>query len=65
MSQPTSKRRRGFAAMDPKRQREIASMGGVSAHRLGRAHQFTHEEAVAAAKKGATARARKSAGLAA
>jgi general stress protein YciG len=26
----TSKSRRGFASMDPKRQREIARMGGVS-----------------------------------
>lgn len=45
------KKRRGFAAMDPQRQREIASLGGQTAHREGRAHRFTTEEARAAGKK--------------
>jgi general stress protein YciG len=39
---------RGFAAMDRQRQREIASQGGKAAHRSGRAHQFTTQEARAA-----------------
>ena len=39
---------RGFAAMDRQRQREIASQGGKAAHRSGKAHQFTAEEARAA-----------------
>jgi general stress protein YciG len=43
--------RRGFAAMDQKRQREIAAMGGRSAHASGHAHEFTTEEARAAGKK--------------
>jgi general stress protein YciG len=43
--------RRGFAAMDQQRQREIASMGGKSAHASGHAHEFTSEEARAAGKK--------------
>jgi general stress protein YciG len=43
--------RRGFAAMDRQRQREIASMGGRSAHASGHAHEFTSEEARAAGKK--------------
>jgi general stress protein YciG len=43
--------RRGFAAMDRQRQREIASMGGRSAHASGHAHEFTTEEARAAGKK--------------
>jgi len=43
--------RRGFAAMDRQRQREIASMGGKSAHASGHAHEFTPEEARAAGKK--------------
>lgn len=42
---------RGFAAMDPKRQREIASLGGRAAHQSGHAHEFTSEEARAAGKK--------------
>jgi len=43
--------KRGFAAMDRQRQREIASMGGRSAHASGHAHEFTTEEARAAGKK--------------
>ena len=38
--------------MDPKKQREIASKGGKMAHKLGRAHKFTSEEARIAGKKG-------------
>ena len=50
---PTSPKRslRGFAAMDPQRQREIASLGGRAAHQSGHAHEFTSEEARAAGKK--------------
>ncbi|MGZ3182029.1 MAG: KGG domain-containing protein [Telluria sp.] len=36
---------RGFASMDPDRQREIASEGGKAAHASGNAHEFTSEEA--------------------
>ena len=36
---------RGFASMDPERQREIASEGGKAAHEKGTAHEFTSEEA--------------------
>ena len=42
---------RGFAAMDPQRQREIASLGGRAAHQRGHAHEFTSEEARAAGRK--------------
>jgi len=42
---------RGFASMDPKRQREIASEGGQAAHQSGHAHEFTPEEAREAGKK--------------
>lgn len=50
---PTSPKKslRGFAAMDPQRQREIASLGGRAAHQSGHAHEFTSEEARAAGKK--------------
>jgi general stress protein YciG len=47
----TSRSPRGFAAMNPERQREIASLGGRAAHKSGHAHQFTTEEARAAGKK--------------
>ena len=43
--------RRGFAAMDRQRQREIAAMGGRSAHASEHAHEFTTEKARAAGKK--------------
>jgi general stress protein YciG len=36
---------RGFAGMDPQKQREIASEGGRAAHASGNAHEFTSEEA--------------------
>lgn len=48
---------RGFAAMDPDRVREIASQGGKAAHRCGRAHEFTSEEAREAGRKGGQSRA--------
>lgn len=48
---------RGFAALSIERRREIARMGGRHAHKVGRAHQFTTEEARAAGRKGAASRA--------
>jgi len=36
---------RGFASMDPQKQRQIASEGGKAAHASGNAHEFTSEEA--------------------
>lgn len=36
---------RGFASMDPDKQRGIASEGGRAAHEKGTAHEFTSEEA--------------------
>jgi hypothetical protein len=36
---------RGFASMDPEKQREIAAEGGRAAHAAGTAHEFTSEEA--------------------
>ncbi|KKS91702.1 MAG: hypothetical protein UV67_C0022G0008 [Parcubacteria group bacterium GW2011_GWC1_43_12] len=47
--------RRGFASMDPNKQRRIASMGGRAAHAKGTAHEFTSEEARAAGRKGGKA----------
>lgn len=43
---------RGFAAMDERRRREVASLGGRTAHARGRAHRFTPEEARKAGQKG-------------
>jgi uncharacterized protein len=42
----------GFAAIDPERQREIASKGGKAAHAKGTAHTFSREEASKAGSKG-------------
>lgn len=44
-SQQSGTSNRGFASMDPERQREIASEGGRAAHEKGTAHEFTSEEA--------------------
>jgi general stress protein YciG len=38
-------RKRGFAAMSPEKQREIARKGGQAAHSKGTAHEFSSEEA--------------------
>lgn len=50
------KQRRGFAAMDPARVREIASLGGKRVHALGRGHRWTSEEARKAGKIGGMSR---------
>jgi uncharacterized protein len=44
--------RRGFAGMDKAKLSKIAQMGGIAAHKLGRAHEFSPEEAAAAGRKG-------------
>jgi general stress protein YciG len=54
-----AKKRRGFAAMSPEKQREIAAKGGKSAHVKGTAHEFTVEEARSAGVKGGRAAAQK------
>jgi general stress protein YciG len=45
-------RGRGFAGMDPERQRQISSQGGKAAHQKGTAHEFDSEEAREAGRKG-------------
>ena len=52
MEEVITKSRRGFAAMDPARQREIASRGGKIAHEKGKAHEFSVDEARGAGRKG-------------
>ena len=43
---------RGFASMNKAAVRKIASMGGKAAHAKRTAHEWTHEEAVVAGRKG-------------
>ena len=43
---------RGFGAMDPEKQREIARKGGRTAHAKGTAHEWTSDEARIAGRKG-------------
>lgn len=50
-----SKSDRGFASMDPAKQRAIASKGGKMAHAMGSAHQWDSEQARAAGRKGGQA----------
>ena len=47
--------RKGFASMDPSRQKLIASQGGKAAHAKGLAHEFTADEARDAGRKGGLA----------
>jgi len=49
------KSKRGFAALDPVVVRELARKGGIAAHRVGTAHEFSSEEARAAGRKGGLA----------
>lgn len=46
------KSRRGFASMDPEKQKEIASLGGKRSHMEGNGHEFTPAEARDAGRKG-------------
>ena len=57
--QERAKSRRGFAAMSPERQRQIASQGGRAAHEQGVAHEWSREEARQAGKKGGQASGQK------
>lgn len=50
-----AKEDRGFASMDPTKQREIASRGGKAAHTKGTAHEWTSDEAREAGRKGGIA----------
>jgi general stress protein YciG len=54
-SAPRPKQRRGFAAMDPAKQRTIASLGGKASHARGTGHEWTAEEAREAGRKGGRA----------
>lgn len=46
---------RGFAGMDPKKQREIASKGGRASHESGNANEFDSESGREAGRKGGQA----------
>ena len=59
------KSKRGFASMDPNRQREIASKGGRAAHAKGTAHEWSSDEARVAGQKGGIAVSRDRAHMAA
>ena len=50
-SQNRGTSKRGFASMDPEKQRQIASKGGKASHERGTAHEFTSEEASRAGRK--------------
>lgn len=54
-NQEKQNRKRGFAAMSPERQRQIAQQGGKAAHQQGVAHQWNRQEAKEAGKKGGLA----------
>ena len=51
-TEPKPKANRGFRIMDPAKQREIASKGGIESHRRGTGHQWSSEEARLAGRIG-------------
>jgi general stress protein YciG len=55
MTEERKGRGRGFASMDPSKQREIASKGGRAAHSQRTAHEWSSEEAREAGRKGGAA----------
>src|SRR5690349_20459733 len=57
--QAPPRKRRGFAAMDPRLVSELASRGGKAAQRAGTAHRFSSEEARVAGRKGGIATGQK------
>ena len=52
---PRKKARRGFAAMSPDKQKEIARKGGRASHEKGTGHEWTSESARTAGRKGGLA----------
>jgi general stress protein YciG len=54
-SESRGRSNRGFASMDPNKQKEIASKGGRAAHAKGTAHEFDSNEAREAGRKGGMA----------
>lgn len=47
-----AKSRRGFASMSQEKRASIAKQGGIAAHKQGKAHRYSHDEAVTAGRKG-------------
>jgi general stress protein YciG len=52
---PRKKQRRGFAAMDASKQKEIASKGGKASHAQGTGHEWNTSSAREAGRKGGLA----------
>lgn len=48
-------KKRGFAAMNPEKQKEIASKGGKASHAKGVGHEWSSEQARTAGRKGGLA----------
>jgi hypothetical protein len=62
MTQPTvTPRKRGFALLNAEQIRQVAALGGRTAHAAGHAHQFTREEARVAARRSVEVRTRRAA----
>jgi len=52
---PRKKQRRGFAAMDPSKRKEIAARGGRASHAKGTGHEWNSTAAKEAGRKGGLA----------
>lgn len=52
-------RLRGFALLTPAQRQKMASAGGTAAHKQGRGHQWSGDEARQAAKRSAAVRTEK------
>lgn len=52
MDNQQPKQKRGFALLSPERRKEISTLGGQVAHKLGVANKLTSKTAAIAGKKG-------------
>lgn len=39
-----AKQKKGFALWDKEKIKKVASLGGIMAHKIGKAHEYTSEE---------------------
>lgn len=44
--------KRGFGSMSKEKRQEIAALGGISAHKMGKAHEYTAETGRVAGRVG-------------
>jgi len=52
---PSKPRPKGLAVLSPEKRKEIARLGGIASHKLGKGHQWSSKEATEAGRAGGIA----------